>query len=413
MMQGWPINTFRLISEQGVSTFARFVWKPRLGVHGLRLQEANIAGGVDPDYHRHDIIEAIEKGLPPEYEFGVQLISEEDEREFDFDLLDDTKLWPEEVVPVRIVGRMRLNRLVDNFFAEEEQSSFDPSTVVPGIDFSFDPVLQGRTFAYRDTDYHRLGTSNINDIPINRPIAQTNTNQRDGYSRYPIDTDPVDYHKNSLANTPSSSTVEEGAKGDYRAEISGHVTRKHPSAGFDDHFSQARMFWNSMSAPEREDLIETFTYHLGKVTSMDIRQQTVEMFGNVDTEMAATIAHAIGAEPPESTQVDIDAESPALSIMNTAHSAQSQRAGVLISERLAPVSGPSGAELAVDETFITSHPVLFDAYYIVGGNAEQQREFEGVRPACLSEPQAPRDRHSGPRVGLVRRLQEPQRRHRQ
>ncbi|HLS09599.1 catalase, partial [Lentibacillus sp.] len=166
MMEGWPVNTFRFINEHGKSTFVRFKWKPVLGVHSLLLDEANIIGGVDPDFHRRDLHEAIKRGAYPEYELGVQLIAEEDEFKYDFDILDDTKLWPEEVVPVEYIGKMTLNRLVDNHFAEEEQSSFDPATVVPGIDFTDDPVLQGRAFAYRDTDYHRLGTANINYIPV-------------------------------------------------------------------------------------------------------------------------------------------------------------------------------------------------------------------------------------------------------
>src|SRR5699024_4027748 len=171
-----------------------------LGVHGLLLEEANILGGVDPDYHLNDLIEAIENEKYPEYELGIQLINEEDEFKYDFDVLDDTKLWPEEDVPVEIIGKMTLNRLVDNFYAEEEQSSFDTSTLVPGIEFSNDPVLQGRSFAYRDTDYHRLGTANINNIPINQPIVEPNNNQRDGHVRHQIDMDMVTYHKNSLAN---------------------------------------------------------------------------------------------------------------------------------------------------------------------------------------------------------------------
>src|SRR5690625_1574576 len=403
MMQGWPINTFRLVNQEGKSTFARFVWKPLLGVHGLLLEEANVIGGVDPDYHRHDLIEAIEKGAFPEYELGVQLIAEEDEHAFTFDVLDDTKLWPEETIPVRPVGVMTLNRLVDNFFAEEEQSSFDPSSVVPGIEFSHDPVLQGRTFAYRDTDYHRLGTANINDIPINRPLTPTHTNQRDGYGVHRIDTDPVDYHNNSLAhNTPFETPTSEGGRGDYPAPVEGHVTRQHPSDSFTDHFSQARVFSNSMSQPERQDLIETFAYHLGKVKSRSVRQQNVEMFGNVDSTMATEIAHAIGVNPPQSTHVSVDDNSPSLSIANTVYTPQTQRVGVLIghdfdeeevndvldaltdagafihviSQNLGPLTSASGEELNVDETFITAHPVLFDAFYVVGGPALDQARFD-------------------------------------
>lgn len=402
MMQAWPINTFRLINDDGDSTFARFVWKPLLGVHGLLLEEANVLGGVDPDYHRHDIIEAIQKGAYPEYELGVQLIKEEDEFAYDFDLLDDTKMWPEETIPVHTVGKMTLNRLVDNFFAEEEQSSFDPSTLVPGIEFSNDPVLQGRSFAYRDTDYHRLGTANINDIPINQPLMTAHYNQRDGHVRHRIDADSVDYHNNSLAvNTPSETPAEEGGRGDYPTAVEGHVTREHPSSGFHDHFSQARIFWNSMSPPERADMIRTFVYHLGKVKSRSVQQQNVDMFANVDEEMAGAIADAIGAERPNVTHVPVSESSPALSIANTAYSALTQRVGVIagndfaeeevqevldgltnagafvhvISDRLTPLRGTDGMELAVDESFITAHPALFDAYYVLGGRGSDPGMF--------------------------------------
>src|SRR5690625_3389147 len=220
MMEDWPVNTFRFINAQGQSTFVRFVWKPVLGVHSLLLDEANIIGGVDPDFHRRDLHEAIECGAYPEYELGVQLIPEEDEFNYDFDILDDTKLWPEEVVPVEIIGKLTLNQLVDNHFAEEEQASFDPSTIVPGIDFTNDPVLQGRSFAYRDTDYHRLGTANINNIPVNQPIVEKNTNQRQGVARHRIDVDSVNYHENSLAgNTPAETPPEEGGYAHYPEKI--------------------------------------------------------------------------------------------------------------------------------------------------------------------------------------------------
>ncbi len=403
MMEGWPINTFRLIDAKGKSTFARFVWKPVLGVHGLLLEEANILGGVDPDYHRHDMIEAIERGACPEYELGVQLIADEDEFKYDFDLLDDTKLWPEEEVPVEIVGKMTLNRLPGNFFTEEEQSSFDPATLVPGIHFSNDPVLQGRSFAYRDTDYHRLGTANINEIPINRPIVETHYNHRDGFVRHRADTDDVAYHKNSLAdNTPAEVPFEDGGHADYPSRVEGELTRELPSEGFDNHFSQARMFWNSMSAPERRDLIQTFSYHLQKVKSGSVRQQVVDMFANVDEELAATLAQMCGAGQPSGNQVAESRSSPALSMANTVYSAMTQRVGVLIangfddqevkatldaleqggafvhviSDRLGPLTGSGGMAIEPDETFTTAHPVLFDAYYIVGGTSEQQKAFD-------------------------------------
>src|SRR5699024_6257309 len=172
MMEGYPVNTFRFINDEGEATFVRFVSKPLLGAHSLLLDEANIIGGVDADYHRKDLHEAIQNGAFPEYELGIQLSPQADEFKYVFYILNDTKLWLEEIVPVEIIRKMTLNQLVDTHFAEEEQVSSDPSTMVPGIDFTNDPVLQGRSFAYRDTDYHRLGTGNINDFPVNRPVNE-------------------------------------------------------------------------------------------------------------------------------------------------------------------------------------------------------------------------------------------------
>jgi len=398
MMEGYPINTFRFINKDGKSTFVRFVWKPLLGVHDLLLDEANIIGGMDPDFHRHDIIQAVQNGAYPEYELGVQLINEEDEFNYDFDVLDDTKLWSEEDVPVEIIGKMTLNRLVDNFFAEEEQSSFDSSSLVPGIDFSNDHVLQGRSFAYRDTDYHRLGSSNINEIPVNKPINDSYLNQRDGYMRHRIDKDTVDYHNNSLAgNTPEPVSHEDGGFQSYPEKVQGHKTRDVPSDSFNDHFSQARMFWNSMSEVEKQDIIQSFSFHLGSVKSESVRQKNVEMWANVDKDMAADIAENIGVNLTDGSHVSVDKSSPSLSMKNTTFKAATQKLGVLIgdgfddkvndtlqqlkdekvfveviSSQLGTVKRKDGKELQVDKTFLTAHPTLYDALYIVGGEVVKQ-----------------------------------------
>ena len=402
MMEGWPINSFRFINKGGKSTFVRFTWKPKLGVHSLLLDEANIIGGVDPDFHRRDITEAVEAGAYPEYELGVQLIPEKDEFKYDFDVLDATKLWPEEVVPVEIIGKLTLNRLVDNFFAEEEQSSFDPATLVPGIGVTNDPVLQGRLFAYKDTDYHRLGTGNINEIPVNKPISQVNTNNRDSYSKYQIDMDYVTYHENSLAgNTPAETPPNEGGYEEYPEKVEGRLTREAPSESFYDYFSQARLFWNSLADFEKQDLVNTFIYHLQFVKSLSVRQQNVEMWANVDKEMACVIADNIGVERPTNSNVPVSKSSPALSMANTPHYAYTQKIGVLIgngfkgkevrrvldlledngvfvdiiSERLGTITGDDGTQLEVKETFKTKYSVLYDSLYVVGGAVENQDEF--------------------------------------
>ncbi|HZK01953.1 MAG TPA: catalase, partial [Anaerovoracaceae bacterium] len=403
MIDGWPINTFRLINAEGKSTFVRFVWKAKLGVHSLLLEEANVIGGIDPDFHRRDIVEAVEKCAYPEYDLGVQLIPEEDEFKYEFDLLDATKMWPEEVVPVEIIGKLTLNRLVDNFFAEEEQSSFDPSTLVDGIGVTNDPVLQARLFAYRDTDYHRLGTGNINEIPVNRPIVETNTNNRDSYSKYRIDVDLVSYHENSLAgNTPAEVPPEKGGYVVYPDKVEGHITRDRPSESFYDYFSQARIFWNSLTPFEKKDLTNTFIFHLQSVKSKSVRQQNVNMWANVDKGMSDTIADNIGVERSDNTNVPISTCYPSLSMANTPHYAYTQKLAVLVGEgfkgeevrrvlntlqskgvfveivshRLGTLTGDDGTQLKVDETFLTKYPVLFDSIYIVGGKAENQEQFD-------------------------------------
>lgn len=403
MMEAWPVNTFRFINEDGKSTFVRFVWKPVLGFHSLMLDEVNYIGGVDPDFHRRDLHEAIKRGAYPEYELGVQLINEKDQFKYDFDILDDTKLWPENVIPVDIIGKMTLNRLVDNHFAEEEQVSFDPSTVVPGIDFTNDPVLQGRSFAYRDTDYHRLGTGNINEIPINKPVSEVNTNERDSYSKYRVDTDAIHYHENSMAgNTPEEATFEEGGYTHYPDKVEGEITRERPGDSFYDFFSQARLFWNSMTEIEQQQIIETFNFHLGYVKSKSVRQQVVDMFGNVDIGMATAIAENIGVNPPKGNHVDVSASTPTLSESSMPHTAYTQKVAIIIgnefdgnevknvlkamekqgvfmevvSENLGVVKGSDGIEIEVDETFISKYPVLYDSYYIVGGTMKDQLMFD-------------------------------------
>lgn len=402
MMEGFPINAFRFVNAQGKSTFVRFVWKPKLGVHSITLEEANIIGGIDPDFHRRDMIEAVQKGMFPEYDLGVQLIPEEDEFKYDFDVLDPTKLWPEETIPVEIIGKLTLNRLVSNFFAEEEQSSFDPATLVPGIEFSNDPVLQGRAFAYRDTDYHRLGTANINEIPVNRPICEVNTNHRDGHSKYRIDVDSMNFHENKSANnTPAETSIDNGGYGYYQTKVEGNVTREFPSDSFQDYFSQARLFWNSLAPFEQKDLVDTFVYHLQYVKSKDIRKRNVDMWANVDTNMANTFADQLGVERPQGSQVAETRNSPAISMANTPHSAATQKVAVLIGneydnsemtyvinmlkqsgvfidligEKLGPVTANDGNQQNVEETIKTKLPVLYDAVYIVGGSAANQGEF--------------------------------------
>ncbi|WP_130859860.1 catalase [Gracilibacillus phocaeensis] len=401
MMESWSINTYLFVNEEGTATFVRFVWKPVLGVHSLLQDEAMKIGGIDPDFHRRDLIEAIENGAYPEYELGVQLIAQEDEFNFDFDILDPAKFWPEELIPVQLIGKMTLNRNVDNEFAEVEQVAFNPANVVPGIGFSNDPVLQGRLFAYQSAQYHRLGGANFQDLPINRPICPFHNNQRQGFMRYRIDVDQVNYHKNSLAdNTPYTTPPEEGGYAHYPAKVEGRVIRGR-SKSFDDFFSQPRIFWNSLSPVEKQHMIGGLSYQIGSVKSESVRQQNVDLLVHVDKAMANVVADNLGVKRPSGEQVPVSTSSPALSQANTPRYAYTQKVGVLIgdgfddnevttvlqvlqdngvfmemvSENLGAVTGANGTELQVDKTFITTSPYLVDSLYVVGGRSGNQMNF--------------------------------------
>lgn len=401
MMEGFGVHTFRLINDLGESHFVKFHWKPVLGVHSLVWDEAQKISGKDPDYHRRDLWEAIEKGDYPEYEFGVQLLKEEDEFKFDFDILDPTKLWPEEDIPVHIIGKMTLNRNVDNVFAETEQVAFHPGHVVPGIDFSNDPLLQGRLFSYTDTQLIRLGGPNFHELPINRPVCPFHNNQRDGYGRQTINKGPVSYRNNSIAgNTPATSTEAEGGYVHYQEKVEGRKVRAR-SESFQDHFSQAKLFWNSMSAPEKQHIIDAFSFELGMLKQVAIRQQVVEMLSQICTDLAKTVAEAIGATPPSGSGSQVMKSSPALSQLHTKRKPNGRKVGIIIGhavngadlmsvvealnavgvqseiigEKLGRTMGKDGIGLEVMHTFLTADSVLFDAIYIVHGELETKSKF--------------------------------------
>ncbi|MDR7074009.1 catalase [Fictibacillus barbaricus] len=391
MMEGFGVHTFRLVNDEGKAHFVKFHWKPVLGTHSLVWDEAQKISGKDPDFHRRDLWESIDKGDYPEYELGLQLIAEEDEFKFDFDILDPTKLWPEEDVPVKIVGKMTLNRNVDNVFAETEQVAFHPGHVVPGIDFSNDPLLQGRLFSYTDTQLSRLGGPNFHELPINRPVCPFHNNQRDGISRQTINKGQVSYHKNSLAaNTPAPASEEEGGYVHYQEKVEGRKVRSR-SESFKDHFSQATLFWNSMSEPEKQHLKDAFSFELGKVKNKSVQQQVVDMFENVSLELAAAFAEAIDATPPKGLGSNVEKSSPALSQLNTVKKPNTRKVGVivgqnvdgeatvvlntlkeegikteLISDKLGKRETSDGTEHEVMHTFLTASSVLFDAIYLVG-----------------------------------------------
>ncbi|MEP7165973.1 MAG: catalase [Ferruginibacter sp.] len=415
MMEGFGVHTFRLINESGKSTFVKFHWKPLLGVHAVAWDEATRISGKDPDFHRRDLWEAIDSGAFPEWEFGVQLIDEKDEHKFPFDLLDPTKLVPEEMVPVRIIGKMTLNRNPDNFFAETEQVAFHPGHLVPGIDFTNDPLLQGRLFSYTDTQLSRLGSANFHEIPINRSVNTVHNNQRDGHMRQQINSGRVSYQPNSIGGgCPFQAKQAEGGFNSYAERIDSKKIRGR-SQSFFDHFSQASLFFNSQSEAEKDHLTNALRFELSKVEIPAIRERMVGLLTQVDQTLAANVADAIGIKVPKRPGMPMNhsipadgnpkkfqpvkvllpiKESPALSMANLKKDTIATRQvavlcanGVddatlntmvnaliakgaqckLIAPKLGEISSSTGKKIKVDQSFLIATSVVFDAVYVPGG----------------------------------------------
>nr|MDQ2938549.1 catalase [Acidobacteriota bacterium] len=420
MMEGFGVHTFRFINEKGKARFVKFHWKPLLGLHAVVWDEAQKISGKDPDFHRRDLWEAIENGDFPEWELGVQIVEEKDEHSFDFDLLDPTKIIPEEIVPVRRIGKLILNRNPDNFFAETEQVAFHVGNVVPGIDFTNDPLMQGRLFSYTDTQLIRLGGPNFHEIPINRPIAPVHNNQRDGFMRQTVNRGQTSYEPNTLrGGCPFQAGVDMGGFTSYAERIDAQKIRAR-SASFFDHFSQATLFFNSQSEPEKGHIIRALRFELGKLETPAIRERMLGLLAQVDKGLANNVAEGLGlsvpakldkpmnmsipggADPrkfqPQRVAQTIES-SPALRMVDNPNfpknTIKTRKIAVLLADgfddagvtemnkalltagatpktvapRLGVVTGGNGKELKVDFSFLTGSSVLFDAVYIPGGDA--------------------------------------------
>ncbi|KEI45379.1 catalase [Saccharopolyspora rectivirgula] len=395
MMQGFGVHTFRFVNAEGKGTFVKFHWKPALGTHSLVWDECQKIAGKDPDYNRRDLWDAIEAGQYPEYELGVQLVDESREFDFDFDLLDPTKIIPEEEVPVQPVGKLVLDRNPDNFFAETEQVAFHTANVVPGIDFTNDPLLQARNFSYLDTQLIRLGGPNFAQIPINRPVVEVTNNQRDGYGQQKIHRGRTSYYNNSLSGgSPAPASVEEGAFRHYQEKVEGHKIRKR-SASFQDHYSQPTLFWNSMADWEKEHIVAAFQFELGKCDEHHIRENVVAHLNHIDHELAVRVAEGIGVAPPrEAARPNHGRSSPALSQANTVMDTIATRKIAVLAadgvdgreveqirqkmaehdataEVLAPRDGTlrssDGSQVDVDVLLNTAASVVYDAVIVPGG----------------------------------------------
>jgi catalase len=421
-MEGFGVNTFVFVNEAGQRRFVKFHWKTLLCKHSLVWDEDQKLAGKDADFHRRDLWESIEKGNYPEYEFGIQMIEEKDEQAFDFDPLDPTKIWPESLVPLRRVGRLTLNRNPDNFFAETEQVAFCPANVVPGIDFSNDPLLQGRLFSYLDTQLSRLGSPNFHELPINRPLAPVHNNQRDAHMRFTVTPGQVSYQPNSLGKgCPFQPGADMSAFRSFPERIEAQKVRER-SESFRDHFSQARLFWRSQSDAEKEHIILAFRFELGKVEAMSVRERMVDVITHVDMDLASQVAAGIGVADPTSRggeqaarkrlqdgwdtfgvtsrpnfrTIDEPKAAPELSMVNTVEpTIKGRKVAVLAAdgvdaaqvdgmkaaltgggatvEIVAPVLGDiigaNGAALHVDKTLLSAASIMYDAVFVPGGDA--------------------------------------------
>jgi catalase len=399
MMQGFGVHTFRLVNDKNESVFCKFHWTPIAGVHSLVWDEAVKLGGADPDFHRRDLWEAIEAGAYPEWELGVQVFTEAQAEEFSFDVLDPTKLIPEEMVPVTPIGKMVLNRNPDNFFAETEQVAFCTAHIIPGIDFSNDPLLQGRIHSYLDTQISRLGGVNFHELPINAPLKPVHNNQRDGMHRQSIPRGRVAYEPNSLAG---GCPFQAGMQGftSFPETITEDKVRGRPEK-FADHYSQARLFWISQSPPEQQHIINAFRFELTRVQTQAIRERVVSLLVNVDEELAAGVAAGLGIALPKaaplasSTDFPVPPPSTALSeqhfpgngmllgrrvailvadgvdgdSVQTLYDAILAEGGVprLLGLQLGPVKADSGAALDAEGSIETMPSVLFDAVALPDG----------------------------------------------
>jgi catalase len=427
MMEGFGVHTFRFVNASGKSRFVKFHWKPLLGVHSLVWDEAQKLAGKDSDYHRRDLWDAITAGDYPEYELGVQIVEEGDEHAFDFDLLDASKLIPEELVPVQRIGKLTLNRNPDDFFAETEQVAFHTANVVAGIDFTDDPLLAVRNFSYLDTQLSRLGSPNFAEIPINRPLAKATTLHQDGHMQQRIKVGRANYVPNSIGGgCPALASMAQGAYVHYPEPVDGVKVRAR-SDSFKDHYTQATLFWNSQSDVEKEHIVRAGRFELGKVESLEIRKRMVDGFNHVDHDLARRIAEAIGVPTPAKLGAVLRApaaaaaaggakgkgpsrrsvdRSEALSMANTVkNTIKSRRVAILaaagvaggelrvvraaleaggahvdvIATTLGEIKTAEGDAVKVDKSLLTTASVMYDAVFIPGGRAAvESMEAEGA-----------------------------------
>ncbi|MGY0003197.1 catalase [Micromonospora sp. I033] len=392
-MEGFGVHTFRLVDEAGATVLVKFHWKPKLGVHSLTWEEAQLIGGIDPDFHRRDLYDAIEAGAFPEWELGIQVFPDTPEETFaGIDLLDPTKIVPEELAPVQPVGRLTLNRTPRNFFAETEQVAFHLGHLPPGIDVTNDPLLQGRLFSYVDTQLTRLGGPNFTQIPINRPHAEVNDMLRDGFHQHAVHAGVAPYRPNSLdGGNPFPAGDAENAFVDTPVTVAEAPKVRAAPASFDDHFSQVRLFWLSMSPVEKEHIIRAYTFELGKCYHQAIKERQLQCLANIDPVLCEQVATGLGLPAPKPTVPLAEVQpSPALSQVGREWPGDGRMVGIVVDADSDPdgvgqvrravfaagmvpllvaAHGGTVGGLPVQRTFATGRSVEFDAVLLAGAPA--------------------------------------------
>jgi catalase len=393
-MEGFGVHTFRLVNSDGETSLVKFHWKPLAGVHSLVWEEAQIAAGVDPDFHRRDMADGIDAGAFLEYELGIQVMPDDGTDSFQgIDLLDPTKIVPEELVPVQLIGKLTLNRNPANYFAETEQVAFHLGNLVPGIEVTNDPLLQARLFSYLDTQLTRLGGPNFSQIPVNRPHAPVNDMLRDGMHQTAIHTGVAPYRPNSLDG--GQPLVADAGKSGYvqvARPIEGTAVRANP-VSFDDHYSQAAMFYRSLTPLEQAHVVEAFTFELGKCYEQAIKERELQVLANVDEDLCEQVAAGLGLPAPKGSPPGDMTLSPALSQVVTEPGPIAGRKIGVIADDGADLAGigklrqaaaklgatvlviaPAGGVLSrgsrqetVERTLLTVRSVEFDALVVAGG----------------------------------------------
>ena len=393
-MEGFGVHTFRLVNDAGETSLVKFHWKPVAGVHSLVWEEAQITAGCDPDFHRRDLADGIEAGAFFEWELGIQVMSDDGTDSFEgIDLLDPTKLVPEELCPVQLIGKMTLNRNPTNYFAETEQVAFHTGHLVPGIEVTNDPLMQGRLFSYLDTQLTRLGGPNFAQLPINAPHCPVNDLLRDGMHQTAIHTGTAAYVPNSTdSDEPIMATEADGAYIQTPRAIEGTAVRAAP-ASFDDHFSQATLFYRSMTALEQAHIVEAYTFELGKVYEQPIKERVLGVLANIDADLCAQVAAGLGLPAPAGDPAQDVTPSPALSQVVSVPGPIAGRKIAVIADagsdlagitKLRTAMGKLGATvlvlaavggtlkkarttLMVDRTNVTARSIEFDAIVVAAG----------------------------------------------